>query len=132
MKDYDQLIFELSKPGRVGYQLPNCDVELVEASSVIPTEFLRSDEIDFPEVSEIDLIRHYTALSTKNYGVETGFYPLGSCTMKYNPKMNEDNAALPCSKNLHPYQPEETVQGSLEMMYDLADKLSKIAGFAKT
>jgi glycine dehydrogenase subunit 2 len=132
MKDYDQLIFELSKPGRTGYQLPECDVELVDLDSVVPSSMLREEEVDFPEVSEIDLVRHYTALSMKNYGVETGFYPLGSCTMKYNPKMNEDNAALSCSKNIHPYQPEATVQGSLEMMYDLAEMLSEISGFAKT
>ncbi len=132
MKDYDKLIFEVSKPGRLGYKLPKCDVEEVELSSIIPSDFLREETLDFPEVSEMDLIRHYTALSLKNYGVETGFYPLGSCTMKYNPKMNEDNAALPFSKNVHPYQPVETVQGSLELMYDLADKLSEISGFART
>lgn len=132
MKDYDQLIFEVSRPGRVGYKLPKCDVEAVEPSTIIPSDFLREETLEFPEVSEMDLIRHYTALSLKNYGVETGFYPLGSCTMKYNPKMNEDNAALPFSKNVHPYQPEETVQGSLELMYDLAEMLSEISGFAKT
>lgn len=132
MKDYNQLIFELSKPGRTGYQLPECDVELMDVSSVVPSDFLRTEELTFPEVSEIDLVRHYTALSMKNYGVETGFYPLGSCTMKYNPKMNEDNALLPFSKNIHPYQPEETVQGSLEMMYNLAEQLSEISGFART
>ncbi len=132
MKDYNKLIFEVSKPGRVGYKLPKCDVESVDLTSVIPSEFLREETLAFPEISEIDLIRHYTALSTKNYGVETGFYPLGSCTMKYNPKMNEDNAALPFSKNMHPYQPEETAQGSLELMYDLAEQLSEISGFART
>lgn len=132
MKDYSKLIFEISRPGRVGYKLPVCDVEEVELETLIPSEFLREEALEFPEVSEIDLIRHYTALSTKNYGVETGFYPLGSCTMKYNPKMNEDNAGLALSKNLHPYQPEETVQGSLELMYNLADQLSEIAGFART
>ncbi|NLT47818.1 MAG: aminomethyl-transferring glycine dehydrogenase subunit GcvPB, partial [Clostridiales bacterium] len=84
-----------------------------------------------PEVSEVDVVRHYTLLSNKNYGVDTGFYPLGSCTMKYNPKINEDMAALGCFSNLHPYQPEDTVQGALAMMYDLDGMLSEISGMAR-
>ena len=132
MKNYDNLIFEISKPGRKGYKLPKNDVEEIPADSVIPSEFLRKEEIRFPEVSEIDLIRHYTALSMKNYGVESGFYPLGSCTMKYNPKMNEDNSLNPNSARLHPLQPEETIQGSMELMYELGQMLAEIAGMDKT
>ena len=126
------MIFEISTPGRKGYSLPELDVKAVELESVIPAKFLRTEEVDFPEVSEIDVIRHYTNLSHMNYGVDTGFYPLGSCTMKYNPKLNEDAAAIPALSHLHPYQPESTVQGSLEMMYGLDEMLSEIAGMDRT
>ena len=94
MKKYDKLVFELSTQGRVGYKLPELDVEETDISKFIPTEYLREEELNFPEVSEVDIIRHYTNLSNKNYGLDTGFYPLGSCTMKYNPKINEDMARL--------------------------------------
>lgn len=98
---------------------------------MIPDSLLRDDEIDLPEVSEIDVVRHYTNISNKNYGVDTGFYPLGSCTMKYNPKINEDMAALGGFANLHPYQPEETVQGALELMYQLDRMLAEITGMER-
>ncbi|WP_416197378.1 MAG: aminomethyl-transferring glycine dehydrogenase subunit GcvPB [Sporanaerobacter sp.] len=131
MKKYDKLIFELSTPGRVGYTLPELDVEETDINEFIPTEYLRSEELNFPEVSEVDIIRHYTNLSNKNYGVDTGFYPLGSCTMKYNPKINEDMARLDGFANIHPYQPEETVQGALKLMYNLEKSLCEITGMER-
>ena len=123
-----KLIFELSKPGRVAYSLPKPDVPAVEPEEVLPREFLRDTPPELPEVSEPDLIRHYTDLSRRNYGVDNGFYPLGSCTMKYNPKVHEDVARLPGFARIHPYQPEETVQGALQMMYELQQYLAEITG----
>ena len=131
MMKYDKLIFELSKPGRVGYKLPALDVKETNISEFIPTDYLREEELDFPEVSEVDIIRHYTNLSNKNYGVDTGFYPLGSCTMKYNPKINEDLANLSGFTNIHPYQPQETIQGALKLMYDLEKSLCEITGMER-
>lgn len=128
MRNYNKLIFELSKPGRKGYNLPALDVEDVELDSVIPVDYLTIKELNFPEVSEVDVIRHYTNLSNKNYGVDTGFYPLGSCTMKYNPKINEDIARYDGFTNVHPLQPESTVQGSLRVIYELEKYLSEIGG----
>lgn len=89
------MIFELSKPGRVAYSLPECDVPEIDAASLIPEGLLRSKPAELPEVYEVDVIRHYTELSRRNFGIDNGFYPLGSCTMKYNPKINEDVARLP-------------------------------------
>lgn len=131
MMKYDKLIFELSKPGKVGYKLPELDIEETDISEFIPTDYLREEELNFPEVSEVDIIRHYTNLSNKNYGVDTGFYPLGSCTMKYNPKINEDMAQLNGFTNIHPYQPQETVQGALKLMYDLEKSLCEITGMER-
>ncbi|MBL4937568.1 aminomethyl-transferring glycine dehydrogenase subunit GcvPB [Clostridium sp. YIM B02515] len=128
MKEYSKLIFELSKEGRRAYTLPNCDVPECCEEDLIPSELLRKRDLKLPEVSEVDVIRHYTLLSNKNYGVDSGFYPLGSCTMKYNPKINEDMASNPHFANIHPYQPEETTQGCLELMYNLQLKLSEIVG----
>lgn len=128
MKEYNKLIFEISKEGRVGYSLPQTDVEERNLEEFIPREFLRDEGPELPEVSEGDVVRHFTLLSNKNYGVDNGFYPLGSCTMKYNPKINEDMAALAKFTNLHPYQNEDTVQGALELMYDLSGKLAEISG----
>ena len=88
MKYYDKLIFEISRPGRKGYELPKTDFGK-DAFSEMPSQLMRGEEADLPEVSELDVVRHYTNLSNKNFGVDTGFYPLGSCTMKYNPKINE-------------------------------------------
>ncbi|MBU5675802.1 aminomethyl-transferring glycine dehydrogenase subunit GcvPB [Alkaliphilus sp. MSJ-5] len=129
--DYTKLIFEVSQEGRKAYSLPKCDVEEVNIESLIPSEFLSDKELDLPEVSEVDVIRHYTQLSNKNYGVDTGFYPLGSCTMKYNPKINEDMADLSGFRNIHPYQPIETVQGALELMYGLDKMLAEVAGMER-
>lgn len=131
MKDYNKLIFEVSKEGRKAYSLPPCDVAESELSNIIPGSFLRDQEIELPEVSEVDVVRHYTNLSNKNYGVDTGFYPLGSCTMKYNPKINEDMASLGGFSHIHPLQPEETVQGALELMYELDKALSEITGMER-
>lgn len=122
------LIFELSKPGRVGYSLPENDVPEIDVTSVIPAEMLRQTPAELPEVSELQLIRHYTELSTRNHGIDNGFYPLGSCTMKYNPKINEDVARYPGFARIHPYQPEESVQGALEMLYNLQEDLREITG----
>lgn len=128
MKNYDKLIFELSKPGRKAYNLPALDVEEKALDSLIPAEFLTDKELNFPEVSEVDVIRHYTNLSDKNYGLDTGFYPLGSCTMKYNPKINEDVARYDGFANVHPLQSECCIQGSLQVMYELEKSLAEIGG----
>lgn len=122
------LIFELSKAGRVAYSLPTSDVPQTEVTSVIPTNMLREVPAALPEVSELQLMRHYTELSTRNHGVDSGFYPLGSCTMKYNPKINEDVARYPGFSHIHPYQPEESVQGALELLYNLQEDLKEITG----
>jgi glycine dehydrogenase subunit 2 len=129
IKDKDKaLIFELSKPGRVSYSLPENDVPEVDVTSVIPSGMLREVPAELPEVSELELIRHYTELSNRNHGIDNGFYPLGSCTMKYNPKINEDVARYPGFARIHPYQPEESVQGALEMLYNLQENLKEITG----
>jgi len=131
MKEYNKLIFELSKEGRKAYTLPKLDIEEKPLENILPQQMMRKEEIELPEVSEVDIIRHYTLLSNKNYGVDTGFYPLGSCTMKYNPKINEDMASLVGFTALHPYQPVETVQGALKLMYELENMLSEITGMDK-
>lgn len=128
MKNYDKLIFEISKPGRKAYMLPLLDVQEVSLENLIPKDYLSDKELNFPEVSEVDVIRHYTNLSNKNYGLDTGFYPLGSCTMKYNPKINEDVARYDGFANVHPYQSEDCVQGSLQVMHELEKSLCEIAG----
>lgn len=121
----EKLLFELTDPGRIGYSLPQCDVP-----EVAPAATLIRDEItDFPELSEVDVVRHYTRLSTWNYGVDSGLYPLGSCTMKYNPKVNEQAARLPGFTELHPQAPEHLSQGALELMYVLQQNLAEVSGF---
>ena len=122
---YNKLIFELSQPGRTGYKLPELDVE--EKDNLIPEEFLSNEELDLPEVSEVDVVRHYTNLSTLNFGVDTSMYPLGSCTMKYNPKINEEIIANPKLAHLHPKQDDYQVQGALEAMYTLQKSLCEIS-----
>ncbi|HAS73216.1 MAG TPA: aminomethyl-transferring glycine dehydrogenase subunit GcvPB [Clostridiales bacterium UBA8960] len=128
MVKYDQLIFEISKEGRRAYMLPTCKVENVELDDVIPAALRRKQELILPQVSEPQLVRHYTLLSNKNFGVDTGFYPLGSCTMKYNPKINEDMASLGKFSALHPLQDEATTQGAFELMHNLSGMLSEIGG----
>ncbi|MBD8003550.1 aminomethyl-transferring glycine dehydrogenase subunit GcvPB [Bacillus norwichensis] len=122
------LIFEKSTPGRIGYSLPDIDVPEVDIEQCIPTGYLREEEPNLPEVSELDIMRHYTELSTRNHGIDSGFYPLGSCTMKYNPKINEAVARIPGFAHIHPLQPESSVQGALELMYDLQEHLKEITG----
>lgn len=129
MKYYDKLIFELSKPGRCGYSLPANGWN--HSPEELPSGLKRSRAPELPEVSELDVVRHYTNLSNMNFGVDTGFYPLGSCTMKYNPKINEEMAALPGFRDIHPLQPDSTVQGVLELYYHLAKSLSAITGMAE-
>jgi len=128
MRKKKALIFELSKPGRVSYSLPELDVPEVCLDELLPQELLRESAPEFPEVSELELMRHYTELSYRNHGVDSGFYPLGSCTMKYNPKINEDVARYNGFNMIHPYQPEETVQGALELIYSLQEDLKEITG----
>jgi glycine dehydrogenase subunit 2 len=128
MREYNELIFDISREGRNAYTLPACDVPEIDLKNIIPSEFLRTGTLELPEVSEVDVTRHYTQLSNKNYGIDTGFYPLGSCTMKYNPKINEDMSSLPGFTGIHPYQPVETTQGALEIMYELSNMLAEITG----
>lgn len=123
-----KVIFEISRPGRKAYSLPPMDIPYEEIDILIPKKFRRDIPPELPEVSELDLIRHFTELSHMNHGVDSGFYPLGSCTMKYNPKVNEDIAGMPEFNNIHPYQPEETVQGALKLMYEMEQYLCEIAG----
>lgn len=130
MKTYDKIIFELSKEGRKGYSLPE-DNYGVDGMKEIPASLLRSEPLKLPEVSEGDVVRHYTNLSAKNFGVDTGFYPLGSCTMKYNPKINEEISSMPEFTSLHPLQDEESVQGALEVYWNLQNMLSEIAGLSE-
>ncbi len=127
-KEDQPLIFELSTPGRVGYSLPEMDVPEADLTDLLPEGFLREDDPELPEASELDIMRHYTALSKRNHGVDSGFYPLGSCTMKYNPKMNENVARFDGFAHLHPLQDESSVQGALELMYDLQEHLIEITG----
>lgn len=122
----EKLIKEYSSPGRKGYSLPPLEVEEVSLEDGL-NNYLRQD-LDLPEVSEVDVIRHYTALSEMNYGVDSGIYPLGSCTMKYNPKRNERVARIPGLTNIHPYQREEDLQGSLELLYQLKLDLAEVSG----
>lgn len=130
MKYYDRLIFEISKDGRKGYTLPDNQLSKYSVDD-LPSSLLREEKAQLPEVSELDVVRHYTNVSNKNFGVETGFYPLGSCTMKYNPKMNDEIAGLPAFSSLHPLQSEDTIQGALEVYYKLAQSLSEISGLAE-
>ncbi len=127
-KDNQPLIFEISTEGRIGYSLPDLDVPEVDLASLLPEGMVREEAAELPEVSELDIMRHYTALSNRNHGVDSGFYPLGSCTMKYNPKINESVARFPGFANIHPLQDESSVQGAMELMYDLQEHLIEITG----
>lgn len=123
----EALIFERSQTGRVGYRLPKLDVP--ETSDVIPAELRRTDGLEgVPEVSEVDVIRHFTRISTWNYSIDLGMYPLGSCTMKYNSRLNEKVARIDGFAGLHPLAPEEETQGALELMYRLQEDLAEITG----
>ena len=125
-KIVEPTIFDLSSPGRTGVRMPAPDVPI---TALPPKELLRSD-LPLPELAEVDVVRHYMHLSKFNYSVDSGFYPLGSCTMKYNPKINEDTARLPGFLHTHPLQPIETVQGNLALMFTLQEWLKEIGGFA--
>lgn len=122
------LLPDISQPGNIGCSLPDLDVPPAELP---PKELLRQ-QLELPEVSEVGLMRYFTALSKLNYGVDTGFYPLGSCTMKYNPKWHEDIARLPGFASIHPLQPEESAQGALQLMFELQEYLAEITGMSAT
>jgi glycine dehydrogenase subunit 2 len=121
----EPLIYECGSPGRVGVRLPRLDLP----ETPLPASLIR-EELDLPEADELSVVRHFTALSRKNFSIDGQFYPLGSCTMKYNPKMNEEAAALPGFKNLHPLADEEDAQGALALLYKLQGSLKAITGFA--
>lgn len=125
---YNDLIFEISSPGRTAYSLPANDVDDYDLQADLPEELVRKEKAELPEVSELQLMRHYTGLADKNFGVETGIYPLGSCTMKYNPKINEDIARYDGFANIHPLQDPKTVQGALELTYNLQEYLKDVTG----
>ncbi len=124
----EPLIFEQGGRGRKGYSLPRWDVEEVKAQKLIPSHLLRKELEGFPQLSEVDVVRHFTRLSQWNYGVDSGLYPLGSCTMKYNPKVNEEIARMSGFSNAHPYNPEDLSQGVLKLMYELKGFLAEITG----
>src|SRR5690348_16034087 len=115
----EQLIFEKGAPGRRAASLPTLDVPERALDDMIPAVLLRAEAAPLPEVSEIELVRHFTHLAQRNFGVDSGFYPLGSCTMKYNPKINEDMAALPGFARVHPLQDASMTQGALQLLYEL-------------
>ncbi len=119
----EPLIYELGAPERTGAQLPECDVPLTQ----LPNHLMRSD-LKLPEVAEVDVVRHFTRLSQKNYCVDLGIYPLGSCTMKYNPKINEEAVKIPGFTSVHPYVSVDDAQGALQMMYELQTMLGEICG----
>jgi glycine dehydrogenase subunit 2 len=127
----EKLIFEKGAPGRRTATMAAMDVPTEPLEDLLPASLLRSEPAALPEVSEIEVVRHYTHLSQRNFGVDTGFYPLGSCTMKYNPKLNEDMAALPGFAHIHPLQPDHTVQGAIQLIYELEQYLAEIAGMTR-
>jgi glycine dehydrogenase subunit 2 len=124
----EALLFERSSPGKMGYQLPALDVPAVDPAAVLGSGNTRREIENFPEVSEVDVIRHFTRLSTWNYAIDLGLYPLGSCTMKYNPRVNEQVARIDGLAWAHPYQPESLSQGAMEIMAVLENALAEICG----
>src|SRR5215203_5771130 len=125
----ESLIFERSQTGRVGYRLPKLDVEETNLDEIIPPELRRNDDLEgVPEVSEVDVIRHFTRISTWNYSIDLGMYPLGSCTMKYNSRLNEKVARIAGFANLHPLTDEQDAQGALQVIYELQQHLVEITG----
>jgi glycine dehydrogenase subunit 2 len=123
---YDKLIFEISRPGKRGVALPRLDVP--KKDNLIPAAMLRKGDIGLPQVSEPEVIRHFVNLSAKNHHIDKGFYPLGSCTMKYNPKVNEVTCRMPGLGDLHPLQDPEDVQGALRLMVELGEGLKEVSG----
>ncbi|MEI6847532.1 MAG: aminomethyl-transferring glycine dehydrogenase subunit GcvPB [Chlorobiaceae bacterium] len=126
----EKLIFDLSRKGRKGYALAGNDIPECSVENILPSKFLRSTPAELPEVSESEVVRHFVRLSTMNYHVDKNMYPLGSCTMKYNPKINDYTSNLQGFSALHPLQPAKTTQGALQLMYELAEMLREIAGMA--
>ncbi|HLJ80413.1 MAG TPA: aminomethyl-transferring glycine dehydrogenase subunit GcvPB, partial [Ktedonobacterales bacterium] len=127
----ETLIFEKGAPGRTAATLPTLDVPTRPLNAQVPAELLRTEPAPLPELSEIEVVRHYTHLSQRNFGVDSGFYPLGSCTMKYNPKINEDMAGLPGFARIHPLQAESDVQGAIRLLYELEGYLAEISGMRR-
>lgn len=121
-------IFERGASGRQGYSLPEAELPLKDPEQVLPKTWLKQDKPLLPEVSELDVVRHFTRLSQWNYSIDTGFYPLGSCTMKYNPKLNEEIARMSGFVKIHPEQPAKTIQGALKLMWELQNFLAEISG----
>ncbi len=128
LNEYNSFIFELSKEGRTAYDLPASEIEDFNLEVELPDHLVREEAPALPEISELQLVRHYTQLSNKNFGIESGPYPLGSCTMKYNPKVNEEVASLDGFANIHPSQNPATAQGALELMYNMQEYLAEILG----
>src|SRR6185503_13221261 len=125
----EQLIFERSQDGRIGYRLPALDIDAAPLNELLPEAFQRDDNLDgMPEVSEVDVIRHFVRMSTWNYSIDQGMYPLGSCTMKYNSRLNEKVARIPGFAALHPLSEDEDAQGALQVIYDLQTDLAEITG----
>jgi glycine dehydrogenase subunit 2 len=125
----EALIFERSQTGRIGYRLPPLDVDEQPLGEIVPKEFLRDDDLEgLPEVSEVDVIRHFVRMSTWNYSIDQGMYPLGSCTMKYNSRLNEKVARIAGFAGLHPLSEAEDAQGALEVIYQLQENLAEITG----
>jgi glycine dehydrogenase subunit 2 len=127
----ESLIFEKGAPGRSIPLLPELDVPERPLDHLIPASYLRAEPAPLPEVSEIEVVRHYTRLSQRNFGVDLGFYPLGSCTMKYNPKINEDMASLPGFAHLHPLVDDSLAQGAIKLLYELEQYIAEVAGMAR-
>lgn len=125
---YDKLLIELSNPGRTGFSLPELPEDYTGTESILPSSCLRKNELGLPELSEPEVVRHFIALSVKNHHIDKGIYPLGSCTMKYNPKVNDVTASLPGFSSAHPHTPADGVQGTLELMYDMQNILAAISG----
>lgn len=126
--DVIPIVFEAGAPGRQGYEPPPCDVPEKPLTDLLPAESLRQEPAPLPEMSELDVVRHFVRLSRRNHAIDVAFYPLGSCTMKYNPKVNDKAASLPGFRRIHPYQSPDSVQGALELMFRLEQFLCEIAG----
>src|SRR6195256_6271014 len=125
----EALIFERSQPGRAGFMLPPLDVPEIVLDEIIPAQFQREDDLaGMPEVTEVDVVRHFTRMSTWNYSIDLGMYPLGSCTMKYNSRLNEKVVRINGFAGLHPLAPEEESQGALELIWRLQNDLCEITG----
>ncbi len=128
MKLYDKLIFELSREGHIASRLPASEVPKLSAADIFGADMVRTIPAELPSVTESEVVRHYTNLSHKNYGLDSGFYPLGSCTMKYNPKLNETAARMAGIADVHPHMPTKHTQGALKLMHRLSGMLCEVAG----